>query len=208
MKIVQFCYSMREKYFPKLPHSPHMDLESITYFANQLGKSDIYVEFGSGGSTILAATLNVPFIVSVDSDDLWMRRVRRRLLRIQTGSQISLVHAEVGKVGSWGTPTEKVDGELRYANTPWKAISNISSEMLVLIDGRFRVTCFLVSLLNCPEGAEILFDDYYDRDSYQIVEEILKPQIRVGRSAVFIIPKDLNEFSIRTMISSFKFDSD
>jgi hypothetical protein len=208
MKFIQFIYSMREKYYPELPSSPHMDLESVLYLRNQLEKSDTFIEFGSGGSTIFAAKLNVPVIFSVESDELWMQRVQRKILRMKSTSQIHFVRAQVGKVGPWGTPLELVDGERMYANAPWGQLNVSTSGNFILIDGRFRVTCFLVSLLRSPDGTEILFDDYYDRDSYQIVEKILEPDMRVGRSAVFTRPKVVDELAIQSMIDAFKFDSD
>jgi hypothetical protein len=208
MKLVQLFYTLREQYFPKLPTLPHMDSESTAYFTERLMGTKTFVEYGSGGSTILAARMNTSFIFSVESDEVWMRRVQRKFLRMKSTSQIDFIHADIGRVGPWGTPLENIDGELHYANTPWASITNDSSHMFVLIDGRYRVTCLLVGLLRCPAGTRLLFDDYYDRGSYQVVESILKPSLRVGRGAVFIKPNKVDEIAINSLIRSFKYDSD
>ena len=59
---------------------------------------------------------------------------------------------------------------------------------LVLIDGRFRVASFLVSALLAQEGCTILFDDYFDRPNYHVVEKYLKPVRKAGRMAEFSVP--------------------
>ena len=208
IKTVQLFYTLREKYFPKVPTLPHMDLESQTYFTQNLKVTKTFVEYGSGGSTILAAIMNTPYIISVESDAVWMRRVQRKFSKISSTSQINFIYANVGRVGPWGTPLEKIDGELQYANTPWASITNGSSHLFVLIDGRYRITCLLVALLRCPARTHLLFDDYYDRESYRVVESILKPSLRVGRGAVFIKPYKVDEIAINSLIRSFKYDSD
>lgn len=40
-----------------------------------------------------------------------------------------------------------------------------------MIDGRFRVACFLYSLLCAETGTVILFDDYSLRFRYHLVED-------------------------------------
>lgn len=208
MKTVQLFYTFKERFFPVLPTLPHMDSESTTYFTQRLQGARIFVEYGSGGSTILAARMNTLFIISVESDAAWMRRVRKRVSQINSISQVNLIYANVGKVGPWGTPLEKIDGELHYANTPWASTPSDPSQMFILIDGRYRITCLLVGLLRCQAGTHLLFDDYYDRESYQVVENVLKPSLRVGRSAVFIKPDKIDITAINSLIQSFKFDSD
>ena len=208
MKTMQLFYTFRERFFPVLPKLPHMDSESTTYFTQRLQGARIFVEYGSGGSTILAARMNTSFIISVESDAAWMRRVKRKVLQINSTSRVNFIYANMGKVGPWGTPIERVDGELHYASTPWASTPSDPSQMFVLIDGRYRITCLLVGLLRCQAGTHLLFDDYYDRESYQVVESVLKPALRVGRSAVFIKPDRIDKTAINSLIQSSKYDSD
>jgi hypothetical protein len=56
----------------------------------------------------------------------------------------------------------------------------------VLIDGRFRVACFLTSLLNADVGTSIIFDDYNDRRHYHVVEEVVPKIKESGRQAIFV----------------------
>ena len=55
---------------------------------------------------------------------------------------------------------------------------------MVLIDGRFRVACFLFSLLNAKKDSIIIFDDYMNRSEYHVVEEVLPKYEKCGRQVV------------------------
>lgn len=57
--------------------------------------------------------------------------------------------------------------------------------LYLLIDGRFRVACFVSALVRIQKPTLILFDDYKERSEYHIVERILKPTQLVGRMAIF-----------------------
>lgn len=208
MILLNFYGKLRDIYYPKLPKTPHMDAQSISFFKDKLKLVDFFIEYGAGGSTLLAAMQNTPNIVSVESDKLWMKRVERELSKVSSKSCIKLIHADIGRVGPWGTPLGQIDGEKNYAILPWTTEIYGSSPLLVLIDGRFRITCFLTSLLWSPEGSHLLFDDYHDRDSYKVVENILKPCMRVGRSAVFIRPRKIDKKAIERLIRDSKHDSD
>lgn len=62
---------------------------------------------------------------------------------------------------------------------------------LVLIDGRFRVACFMATLLFAQPGCRILFDDYGDRPDCIVVERFVKPSSMAGRVAEFVVPGDV-----------------
>jgi hypothetical protein len=85
-----------------------------------------------------------------------------------------------------------------YAIAVWDKIDeqNISPDLIV-IDGRFRVACFLASLLRAEAGTTILFDDYVGREKrYAIVEKFLTPARVTSRMAIFVVPKQLDARSI------------
>ena len=79
---------------------------------------------------------------------------------------------------------------------------------MVLIDGRFRVCCFLTSIKYGNTGTKIVFDDYYSdrRNIYHIVEEFITPNLRHGRQAIFEIPaKDgIDMETLDQYIASFR----
>jgi hypothetical protein len=166
---------------------PHMEDEGFECFKEVVARSNCYLEYGSGGSTVYASTVaKTKVIISVESDPTWVDKIRKSL----SGSESNLVldHCDVGEVGAWGTPTSKAKAEQfwKYPTTPWRAAAMHGHVPdLVLIDGRFRVACFLYSLLSAKPGTTLLFDDYFDRPNYSVVEEFCEFVDRRGRMAVF-----------------------
>ncbi|MDB2388614.1 hypothetical protein N9W47_05090, partial [Alphaproteobacteria bacterium] len=74
---------------------------------------------------------------------------------------------------------------------------------VILIDGRFRVACFIYSLLNAEEGSVIIFDDYINRSFYHVVEEIVPRFDECGRQAVFKVPKQFNINLAKKLLDKF-----
>jgi len=74
---------------------------------------------------------------------------------------------------------------------------------LVLIDGRFRVACFLHSLLAAEPGTPILFDDYSNRPHYHLVEESYPIEQTEGRQALFRVPAELDREVIGRELEGF-----
>jgi hypothetical protein len=110
----------------------------------------------------------------------------------------------LGDVGSWGYPTTYIRQNFftDYTDYLW---NQIEKPNVVLIDGRFRVCCFLTSLKFAEEGTQILFDDYIIQAHYHFVEKYLSPIKVCGRQCLFIVPpknninlkeldKDINSF--------------
>ena len=63
----------------KVPNSPHFDSdEAIAWFLGKLKGSRRYLEYGTGGSTYVAAKLGVNFI-AVDSDPYFLNSVREKI---------------------------------------------------------------------------------------------------------------------------------
>jgi protein O-GlcNAc transferase len=56
---------------------------------------------------------------------------------------------------------------------------------VILIDGRFRIACFVTAYLRATQPMIVLFDDYLDRPHYHVVERLVKPSEFVGRMARF-----------------------
>jgi hypothetical protein len=129
-----------------------------------------YAEFGTGGSTLLAVEAGFEAIVGVESDAAWARAVREHaaVSPAVAEGRASILHADLGPVGDWGTPRRE-NARLfpLYVSTMWEEWARREAfPDLVLVDGRFRVACALsVALLAAarPAGAEpplILVHDY------------------------------------------------
>lgn len=178
---------------PPLFEKPNMDGGGLALLAQFTKACPVYLEYGCGGSTFFAAKQGVKHIVAVESDPVWVMRVREALS--QSSSEIHLLHCDLGPVAEWGRP--KNDAKIRsfpeYCILPWRLVRERSLvPRLVLIDGRFRVACFLATLLNARVGTPILFDDYLDRSHYHVVERFCSVAEMRGRMALFIATRQFS----------------
>jgi hypothetical protein len=172
-------------------------------FKATLTKETVYGEYGCGASTIWVLNNIGCEIFSVDSSHKWIDKVKNEMPSLSNGH----IHwVDVGPIGDWGTPLgySKFENFKDYTDWIWQ---HERKPNLVLIDGRFRVCCFLTSLLKADKGTKIFFDDYTDRPQYHVVERYLKPTEKCGRQAMFITPDcaDLDVPSIKDSISQFRF---
>ncbi len=89
-----------------VPTEPQFDDESARYFRDQLARARNYLEYGSGGSTVLANQM-VTNLVSVDSDAGFLADVRRTLSRNDRRAMAKLIHVNIGmtvRLGLSGIP--------------------------------------------------------------------------------------------------------
>lgn len=158
--------------------------------------SKAYVEYGCGESTIWMDRNCEARIFSVDTSLDWVESITAELK--SEAHRIRWV--DCGPVGDWGKPetSNKKDNFLAYATMPWEVQPESD---LVLIDGRFRVLCFMACYLHGPAKARIIFDDYTQRKRYHIVEELLPAKERNTRQAMFMLPeKDARDYDMADRI--------
>ncbi len=150
-------------------------------FKKVLNSSKHYAEYGCGKSTIWVAENTSATIRSVDTDKAWVDFCQRRVRR----PNVTVDWVDCGPVQSWGRPVsyDNRHNFSKYAQAIWREEPLPDT---VLIDGRFRVLCFLVSLKYCAPGTKILFDDYTNRPHYHIVEQLLPRAEECGRQCLFI----------------------
>lgn len=155
-------------------------------FKSQALRASVYGEYGCGKSTVWMGEHTDCVIISVDTDKNWANRISELLGKRTEYSEVSWV--DVGEVGRWGYPLsyDSADNFNQYICGVW---SKVYKPDLVLIDGRFRVCCFLTSLKYGKKGTRILFDDYVNRRQYHFVENYLEVAKIYGRQALFVIPE-------------------
>jgi len=168
-------------------------------------KASVILEYGSGGSTVLASELAGKTVFSVESDANWMANLQKYLDAEGAKSSVTLHHADIGSTGKWGRPKDD-SGWCEYHKYPlsvWDRTDFIAPD-LVLIDGRFRAACLLTVLLRTEKLITVLFDDYKEREKYHVVEEFSKPVELVGRMAKFVFePYPMPRASMTKIIGLF-----
>ena len=194
-----------------VPSEPHFDDESTEYFREQIAGVHNYLEYGSGGSTILANKVVTNHLVSVDSDASFLADVERRLDQEERRAMSKLIHVNIGLTLDLGMPvfTKPTRRRVRrwgeYAKAPWRYFRMIGQQPdLILVDGRFRVACVLESLLSLSplSRTRILLDDYVGRPEYSVVEQFADLEV-VGRMAVLRPRKLLNRIQVRQMAREY-----
>lgn len=193
-----------------VPSEPHFDEESTAYFRKQLKSARSYLEYGSGGSTILASkTVNT--LVSVDSDAHFLREVRRKLAEDGRCATTKLIHVNIGLTHDWGMPvfTKPTPRRVRrwegYPTAPWRYFRSIAQQPdLILVDGRFRVACVLESLLSLSplSKTQILLDDYDSRPEYEVVEQFAHVEM-AGRMAILRPRRLVDRIQVRRLVKQY-----
>jgi hypothetical protein len=195
-RIFSFLYLQRVKGF-RPPTGPQLDRETTTWLAQELRQTSLFVEFGSGGSTLMADRLAVPTI-SVESDPYYAAAVRRVLSHPESTEILAL---DMGITGEWGMPMffSKKKG-LRYVKAPFERLGS-KSPGLTLVDGRYRVACALETAAHAARvgrPSKMLVDDYAGRPAYHVLEHYLGSPDRIGRAAMFMIgTHDIPDQAIR-----------
>jgi len=162
-------------------------------FRREILSCQVYGEYGCGASTVWVAHHTNAKIVSVDSSAEWIAKVE-----LETESYREKLHidrVDLGEIAAWGYPTTyRYRSRFHdYVASPWR--HGVKPD-LVLIDGRFRVACFLHSLLTAEPGTRLIFDDYNNRPHYHLVEEFCPVKEREGRQALFLVPDQLDRSAI------------
>lgn len=167
--------------------------------------ASVILEYGSGGSTWLAAGMPGKTIVSVESDRNWAQDLSRRIVAAGLPSVPMLHRVDIGPVGKWGKPRgpERWQRFPDYALSPWD-LPGFPAPDLVLIDGRFRAACFAATCLRATRPTRVLFDDYHDRPYYRVVERLLAPRRMIGRMAEFeVLPAQWSNAQIQEIVGMF-----
>jgi hypothetical protein len=160
------------------------------------------LEYGSGGSTVVAAGLPGRVVFSVESDRKWVRMMKGWFAENPPAASVHMHWVDIGRVKAWGVP--KGDEAFRqwpdYPLSVWDRPDFVQPDV-VLIDGRFRLGCFVATLLRLTRPAVVLFDDYVPRKRYRVAEEFAAPVARIGRMARFeVAPMRLDAADLRRVI--------
>lgn len=172
-----------------LPRNVADELKSL--YSNKM----VILEYGTGGSTLLALESNIEnFVMGCETDGQWLARLSTEIVSRNLSNRFLPVYQDIGKTTEWGYPCFKEDKYtqergrqfLNAPTLPWHILKkrNLAPDV-VFIDGRFRVASFIATFLNARQPCTIIFDDYKDRPYYHIVERLIKPKKFIDRTAFF-----------------------
>lgn len=155
-------------------------------FQEACQEASCVLEYGCGLSSNWVLTNTNAKLISVDNSEYWLERI---FSPHRQSARLTAVYVDTGHTKKWGIPAnyEKRENFIKYVEAPWKSDERVID--VILIDGRFRIACFIYSLLNARVGAKIIFDDFAQSSKYQVVNEFLAPIKVDARQALFIVPK-------------------
>lgn len=161
---------------------PEVEAKALT---RALDKAEVFLEYGAGGSTLLAADMGKT-VISVESDADWLADMQDWFRHHPPKADVVLHHADIGPTGKWGMPT----GPKAFRKFPAYALEiwdhpRFRHPDLVLIDGRFRPACLLATAFRITRPVTVLFDDYAGREAYHAIEAMFRPVAHHGRMAEF-----------------------
>lgn len=167
-------------------------------FLDAVSDAETYGEYGLGASTLWVDANTHAHIIGVDTAVDWVTQTKAQMTR--PGHH--LAHIDVGPVAKWGRPRSfrKRRNFIHYIEGLW---TGDDLPDVVLVDGRFRVACFLTTLLRARPGTRIVFDDYVRRRTYHLVEEFVAPDAKNTRQAVFTVPTALDKPAIKRLRDQF-----
>lgn len=168
--------------------TPELTLPKVeaAHLRAAFARAGVILEYGSGGTTVIAAQMPEKVVFSVESDAAWHGKMFDYFADHPPAATLHLHHADIGPTGDWGHPKDETAFRRwpSYPNSVWER-DDFQQPDLVLIDGRFRVGCLLTTLFRSTAPVTVLFDDYFDRKPYHLVEDIVKPSAMIGRMAQF-----------------------
>lgn len=161
-----------------------MHQTEIALLSAFLGQSAAYFEFGMGGCTCLAAQLVKERVHAIDSHDLWVEKVGQEIGTSAKDIRIKTVN--IGPTGDWGHPVGRTHENLFPDYSLSITRTGFLDYDLCLVDGRFRVACFLQAISVLRADAVVGFHDHTSRPHYHVVEEFARPIAGINELRMFV----------------------
>lgn len=165
----------------------------------------VILEYGGGGSTVLAAELPGKYIMCVESDPNWALKLQLWIDAAVLPSPVIVYPVDIGPVGAWGRPKDATAWASfhRYPLAIWDE-PFFRHPDVILIDGRFRPACLATAALRITRPVTVLFDDYVPRTHYHAIEVLARPVAMIGRMAEFRLePGALPRDAVTTVVAAF-----
>jgi len=169
---------------PELTFPP----EVAEWVREEYSAASVILEYGSGGSTVMASELPGKRVFAVESDQAWAQMMQDWFAANPpaSGTEIDVIWSDIGPTQEWGYPSGDA-GWMRYARYPlavWD-LPAFGQPDVVLVDGRFRTGCAMAAAFRSARPVTVLVDDYAKRKHYHRIERYLGAPTLTGRLARF-----------------------
>ncbi|MBT0667868.1 hypothetical protein HT136_05745 [Novosphingobium profundi] len=156
-----------------------------TLFKRVVRGARCYGEYGCGKATGWVLAHAACPVLSVDTSGRAVARVARA--NAANRRRLTIAQVDLGPLGRRRRPLGYAHRAqfAHYVDFLWH---QPEKPEVVLIDGSFRVCCFLTALAHAREGSYLLFDDYVGEARYRLVEEYVPCLEVCGRQGLFQVP--------------------
>ncbi len=189
--------------------APAMKPDETELYQRLLASRPAVVEFGMGGSTVLAARRDGGVVHSIESDTSWVHAVSRDpdVRRGIDNRRVYLHHAHIGKTQYLGYPADESQAVRwpRYYTGIWDRVRPEDIDM-VFVDGRFRVASALTAVAHCRADALVVIHDFWSRDSYHCVLEFTDVLDRADDLAVLRVKPSADWRSLALVLQKHALD--
>lgn len=166
--------------------------------------SKVFLQYGCLTYTQAACSrTNIHKVIAVESNKTLSDSVYQSVVQKE---KLHMVYANLGEVSSGGQPvsTEKFKNYHTYMVLPWAlADKYMLIPDTILINGPFKIACFLYSLICAKEGTVILFNDFFKNPAYEMVRNYCALEKRHGDAAEFIVRKNYVMSDIAANIAKY-----
>lgn len=183
---------------------PRMSSSELDLFLSFVKRSERYLEFGTGGSTVVASTHVKSWVISIDSSKDWLEKVGSACSDNITKPELKFV--DVGPTGDWGVPIDPSTKSRwpAYHTDVWSIPKSMNAD-LYFVDGRFRVACFAQIVIHCSFDAIIGFHDFSSRSQYHHIRKIAR-EIAVAADISFFQPLPRARETAVEILGLFEFE--
>lgn len=202
-----------EKFDKQSPHPLFykfvMSKEERTIFDKSISKSENYLEFGLGGSTLRALLKSNAKIYSVESSYEWISYMREySIIRNNENKRLVISAVDIGPTQEWGIPREDNSRNLfpAYSENVFNEMNKNELDM-ALVDGRFRAACALKIILECHQNdkLQLMIHDFWNRPEYHVVLKYLDTIDKADSLGLFCIKKNVDLESAYKDYQAYKF---
>lgn len=181
--------------------TPRMSEAEADLFYKFAKSSKSYFEFGMGGSTVQASRLVDGRLVAIDSDLAWVNNTGKAIG--SSTHERSLIHVDIGPTKQWGYPVEIGSSEI--FRPYFQSIIHHDPEAFdfCLVDGRFRVACFLTALKHTRADTVIAMHDYRGRGEYHVVEDFARIIVEVEQISFFIRRQSVDRQALEKVLETY-----
>ena len=166
-------------------------------------------EWGMGSSTVLAASMGVKRLNSIDSVKEWVSDCAKIIGKnniVKTPDSYELGWANIGPIGDYGWPKDELYRDI-WPVYPSAVQTKKEPYDVYLVDGRFRVACALQALLHGHKSSLVLMHDF-NRQEYHVILDVADMLHKENNLAVLARKSNVKDEEILSMYEIYQYIPD